>query len=166
MRGYMLPPIRCLVLGPAPGAKWNYEPDPQPLSGRSGKRLADCCGLGLSEFLALYDRRNLIDYFPGKRPSGRGDITPAPVLPLDLLNNVNPPEHKIVVGLGRTVAEALGIPRNAEWFKLYLKRRWIAVAAPHPSGMSLWWNDKRHVEQANEFWSTLTRLIQIRRTFL
>ena len=63
--------MRVLLIGQAP----SRMSDPaEPLSGPCGGRLADLCGLSLPDFLARFDRVNLIDRFPGK--AAKGDLFP------------------------------------------------------------------------------------------
>jgi uracil-DNA glycosylase len=63
------PDPRPIIVGQAPGP--NTDPL-EPLSGRSGARLAELCGITHPEFLARFDRRNLLPKFPG-RSGGKGD---------------------------------------------------------------------------------------------
>ena len=73
---------RPLLIGQAPGP--NTDPG-VPLSGASGRRLAALCGLGLDEFLALFDRANLLPEFPGKL--GKGE-KPHTTIQIEDLENI------------------------------------------------------------------------------
>jgi hypothetical protein len=49
--------------------------------------------------------------------------------------------------LGKRVAEAFGF--RGEWFEWSHDQ----VVAPHPSGLSRWWNDPNNVGLARAFWA-------------
>lgn len=139
-----------LIIGQAPSA----SSDPaEPLSGRSGRRLASLCCLSLDEFLAGYDRTNLVGAFPGKL--SKGDAFP-----------IDPARRKAVilrggltarrfVLLGSGVARAFQVPADTptlRWFPLGHHR---AAICPHPSGVCQFWNDPLNVGQARSFWLEL-----------
>lgn len=111
---------RPLLIGQSPGPR--SDPS-EPLSGASGRRLAALCGLGLDEFLALFERANVIPDFPGKL--GKGDAFPlalARPLARDLMPRC---AGRPVVLLGNHVAAAFGW--RADWL------RW-SVAPPAAAG--------------------------------
>lgn len=147
--------MKPLLIGQAPGP--NTDPE-QPLSGRCGARLAEMCGVDLPTFLRTFERVNLVRKHPGK--AGKGDAFPmdaARKTAIDLLlfGKLN----RTVVVLGGKVAKAFGFPSTGlEFF------RWnqidgsplIRLAfAPHPSGISLWWNDPKNAAAARRFWRRL-----------
>lgn len=125
------------------------------LTGRCGDRLADLAGMSVAEYLRVFDRTNLVRGYSGPRLTARRAREAADELRRSL-------GGRRVVLLGRTVAAAFGLSRDAEWF------RWLpmsteaggpgvfrVVAAPHPSGLSRWWSDPLNVARARVFWSGL-----------
>ena len=141
-----------IVVGQAPGSRTNPA---EPLSGASGRRLANLCELPLNDFLLCFERVNLLASYPG--PNGKGDaffLTEARAAAAALIGKIA--TRKFVVLLGLNVARAFG--HRAPWFAwrdaFKDSETWIAVA-PHPSGISHWWNDPRNVRQAREFWRYL-----------
>lgn len=77
--------------------------------------------------------------FPGK--NGKGDAFPrATVLP-------RLPATAVL--LGRSVARAYG--HDAPWFEWRPVGRKLVAAAPHPSGISHFWNDPRNTRRARRF---------------
>jgi uracil-DNA glycosylase len=139
---------RPLVVGEAPGP--NTDPL-RPLVGSSGEKLAKLVGVGLDRFLAPLDAVNLLD----ERPSG--------VWPKDAaaesaaaLRAIAVEDGREVVLLGSRVAAAFGVvgPELLRWFDDEGLR--VAVA-PHPSGLSRWWNVSKNKEKARRFWRVLHR---------
>lgn len=149
--------MRPLVVGQAPGP--NTDPE-QPLSGRCGERLAFLCGVSRAEFLLRFERANLIHKFPGK--AGKGDRFPPLAASRGLVDLLifGSLSGRPVVMLGTNVARVFGFnPREVELF------RWNVMSgsglrlalAPHPSGISRWWNEPANVELARRFWRRLAR---------
>lgn len=139
-----------LLIGQAPGP----SSDPaEPLGGASGRRLALMCGLDLPSFLARFDRVNVLDEFPGK--AGRGDAFPAALararrgVILDLC------QGREVVVLGLQAAQALGL--GGDFLRWRSATGFQYAIAPHPSGISHWWNSAGNVRRAQRFWRNLTR---------
>lgn len=141
-----------LIVGQAPS---RLSDPSEPLSGRSGRRLASLCALSLDEFLAAYQRVNLIDRFPGK--AGKGDLFPvaeARTAAKAILARRRP---RRLVLLGGEVWRAFGLARPPAPFLWLQAGRHEVSLCPHPSGISLWWNDPRNVGQARSFWLQLKR---------
>lgn len=154
---------RVVLMGEAPPAKHDVNVG-EPLSGRSGRILADCCGVDLWAFMQAFERRNLLRAFPGLAPGGKGTLWPKD-LARDAARRVIAErllEGRRVVFLGGRVLDAF-----ASWVPLLRNQerlRWVdlgafeVAVAPHPSGVNRWWNDWRHREQAKAFWrDALTR---------
>lgn len=143
--------IRPLIIGQAPSREHGED---EALSGRSGARLAELCGLTLVEFLEVFDRANLVETFPGK--AGKGDRFPSPGEARSLAGR-----FKRVVGgrrvvvLGFSTAAAFGLTHPAMIFAPH----WGAEFAfsPHPSGVSRWWNDPENLRRATAFWLEVAR---------
>jgi uracil-DNA glycosylase len=138
-----------LLIGQAP----SRSSDPlEPLSGASGRRLAALMGLDLDAYLAGVRRANALPAFPGK--AGKGDAFPAaqagPLVRAVLA------EQRVVL-LGAPVASAgglRGVP--AFWWRSEGGR--MVAWAPHPSGVSHWWNDPANLRRARRFWRAAARL--------
>ena len=123
----------------------------EPLSGRSGRRLASLCDLAPEAFLAAYDRVNLMDRFPGKL--AKGDAFP--------MAEARPRAEALLAGeprrfvlLGRAVSQAFGFSAEP-WLSWRPLAGHLAASCPHPSGCCFWWNDPLNVGQARSFWLAL-----------
>ena len=140
---------RVVIIGQAP----SRLSDPrEPLSGNSGRRLAALSGLTTAEFLDRFERRNLLDAWPGK--AGKGDkfagAGEARALAESLRAGL---ATRRVVLLGTGVARAFGFPGEPFLFGEHWEGSFAMV--PHPSGTNRWWNDRERVAQAQRFWSNL-----------
>lgn len=108
--------------------------------------------MDLPSFLAWTVRVNVLEAHPGR--SGKGDAFHLPTarkLTTGLLARLAAHPGPVVL-LGRGVASALGRGGQA-WFE------WVdgAAVAPHPSGISHWWNDPANIRRARRFWRALRR---------
>lgn len=145
--------MRPLIIGQAPGPNTNPL---EPLSGRCGERLAELCGLGPRAFLDRFERRNLIDRFPGS--AGKGDRFPLPAARRAALITSRSFAGRDVVLLGDGVARAFELWQVVPRLHWLHDEMWGAsrlAVAPHPSGVSRWWNDQANAEKARRFWSRL-----------
>lgn len=142
-----------LIIGQAPSRK--SDPS-KPLSGRSGRRLADLAGVPLEKFVETFDRMNLIEEYPGS--SGKGDAFFAVQAQRRAIEIVRTGEilrpHVVLLGVNVALAFGLSGMKPLVW----TERDGVAIAmCPHPSGVSLWWNDPEHVEEARAFWRKLAQ---------
>ncbi len=145
--------MKPLIVGQAP----SRLSDPrEPLSGRSGARLAALCGLSLDAFVVLFERVNLLDYFPGK--AGKGDLFPHEVARFSACAMTPKLRQRRTVLLGGKVAAAFHLHRRPllEWFEEVGDGALVAVA-PHPSGVSSWWNEPTNVVAARRFWRAFAK---------
>lgn len=145
--------MRPLLIGQAPGP----ATDPgHPLSGRTGARLAGLFRFDEDEFLAAFDRVNLIGRFPGK--AGKGDAFPLQIARRRALALSRRFEGRTVVLLGGSVSAAFRVTAVPilRWRRGALGAARLAVA-PHPSGISRWWNDPENVRAAARFFRRLAR---------
>jgi uracil-DNA glycosylase len=145
--------LKPLLIGQAPGP----ETDPWlPLSGRSGARLARLCRIDLDEFLAAFDRVNLIGRFPGK--AGKGDGFPLQIARRRALALSRGFGGRTVVLLGGNVSAAFCVAPAPllRWRRGALGAARLAIA-PHPSGISRWWNEPENVRAATRFFRRLAR---------
>lgn len=144
--------MKPLIIGQAPGPKTDPA---EPLSGPSGRRLAALCELSLDDFLACFQRVNLMNRFPGK--AGKGDafrIDRARRAALRLSQSFG---GRKVVLLGNHVArafEVLPISPPGAFMPMW---GGLVTIFPHPSGISRWWNDPKNVRLASQFWRMLAQ---------
>lgn len=143
----------CLIIGQAPAR----TDDPRhPLSGRTGKRLADMMRIPMIDFLNGFDRANLINHWPGSAKGGGDlfDIAEAARSAVALREIVR--AYRFVLLLGNGVAEAFRYDDG--------KFRWVTkwngykmAMMPHPSGISRWWNSGENRGVAGRFLQELYR---------
>lgn len=143
--------MRPLLIGQAP----SRGSDPAlPLSGRSGGRLAALCGVDASDLRRRFDLLNLLDRWPGK--DGKRDAFPVDAArrrAIDLLLSGRMFGRRVVM-LGGAVALTFGI-RRYDYLRWSANETLTLAVAPHPSGVSRWWNDEANVEIARAFWHDL-----------
>lgn len=150
---------RPIIVGQAPGP--NTDPL-EPLSGRSGARLAALCGIGLLDFLDGFDRVNLLPRFPG-RAGGKGDAFPMAEAreAADRIRRETFCGGRSVVMLGRNVAAAFAGTAIAPhftplaWLGVPRVHGFRAAMCPHPSGVCRWWNHPANEDAARMFWQEL-----------
>lgn len=137
------------------------------IRGKIGRRLADLCELEYEAFLDRFERRNLVD-----DPNGPWPKTAATLRARELAKTW--PDDTAVVCLGRDVWRAFEMPpiqffqgldrfwteedkqdlRNSGTFNRTVRERGVRLwLAPHPSGLSRWWNDPSNEEEARQFWT-------------
>lgn len=138
--------MRTVVVGQAS----SRTSDPaEPLSGRSGQRLAELCGVTMPEFLERFERINLLVGWQGK--SGKGDRFDPAEAPERVAKTMEYLRGRNVVVLGAINATSLGVL----WPKLSFRPFNAGNFAwcPHPSGINVWWNDRVNVAEARRFWT-------------
>lgn len=130
-----------LIVGQAPSS----ASDPaSPLSGRSGRRIAELFGLELGSFLRRFRRFNLLDLYPGaKRKGDRFDLELARKRAFYL--RAGGPDRFVL--LGRNVVRAFEL-RDLRPLEVREDRGSSFFFLPHPSGVNLWWNDAGNVRRA------------------
>lgn len=146
-----------VLLGRAPGTHPRYEPRyalyPVPV-GCTGYRLWEMTGLPTSQYIKL-DRRNLLDYWPGRQ--GQGDKFPVRAA-REAAEAMTPTlAGKRVLMMGKGVAQAFGIedPPLLRWATRITNLvprcsfRWAVL--PHPSGRNRWYNDEENRARAEAF---------------
>lgn len=143
--------LKPIIVGQAPSC--TSDPD-EPLSGKSGGRLAELCGLTMPEFLDRFDRINLQPNWLGRLERGDRYLSVHEARAKAQLLRAAFADRRIVV-LGAINATAFGI----RWSKLYFRRHWNGEFAwcPHPSGLTRFWNDPVNVALARHFWTALAK---------
>ena len=137
-----------LIVGQAPAK--NDHPS-NPISGRTGRKLAMLMDLTFEEFLDTFDRANLLSRYPGK--DGKGDAFNPHAAERNarlLLSENQIDRYRHILVLGKNVAKAFGY-RTDEYMKWQTFSRPFTAILPHPSGINRWWNDKRNHEAAKQF---------------
>jgi hypothetical protein len=124
-----------------------------PLAGRLGRKMSKLMGIGFDEYLAKFERRNVLRKWYGK--ASKGDVFPMLVARKRARRMRKSLAGKRVVFLGKKTAEAFGIrERYMKWIDA---SDFVAVVFPHPSGVNRWWNDPANVENAKTFLRKLVR---------
>lgn len=140
---------RVVIIGQAPS---RLSDPSEPLSGNSGRRLAGLAGLSLPEFLDRFERRNLLDAWPGK--AGKGDAFVGAGEARGLAESLRAglaARRVVLLGAGLAAAFRVTLPAMTwgdHWGGRYA---W----APHPSGINRWWNTPGNEERARAFWRAL-----------
>lgn len=148
-------------MGQAPGVPGPRQGRPLEFSS-SLTRLAKYSGVVPKEKMyELADVVNLIDVFPGKSRSGKGDAFPqrqGVLAAIVLKPNLH--QYSRVVLLGAAVrdcfVQAGAIPADLGWFEGH--ERWrgnkltIVTPSPHPAGTSMFWNDPASLAAGTAFW--------------
>src|SRR5260370_35799124 len=104
--------MRLLIVGEAPSSSPG-----EPLSGRAGSRLAGLMGLTLAEYLAAFERVNLLDAPQDRDSKGSAfPLLPAMLRALELRDG--PWTHYLLAG--KRVAPAFGFRGAACYLRWYL----------------------------------------------
>jgi len=143
--------MKPMIIGQAP----SRTSDPgEPLSGNSGRRLADLCGIEFAVFLETFERKNLVDSYPGA--AAKGDLVVDRVSARELAGRFRPMvTGRRVVILGLSTAAAFELTHRAFLFAPHWNGQF--AFSPHPSGVNLWWNDAENEKRARAFFSELAR---------
>lgn len=154
---------RLVLIGQAPGP--NTDPRlplfPEP-STSAGGRLLEIMGVPRAEYLALTERINLLNYYPGKWANGdrwplaEARIAAEAVAPLLA--------GRCVVLVGRNVAQAFDNKADYHVWTTQQVRRRCPIArcpglaefavVPHTSGRNRWYNDPENSQEARSFWAS------------
>lgn len=136
--------MKPVLVGQAPSRSGNAS---APLTAkRVASRLSSCAGLSLEEYARAFDRRNLLDAWPGR--SGKGDNFPKNEARNSVFLMMEGLRKRNVLFLGKQVAKAFGVFEDFlvefEW------NEGRAVVLPHPSGINLWWNSEANRALASD----------------
>lgn len=135
---------KALIIGEAPNARGRGE----PIAGRCGQRLADLCGCSLDEFLAAFDRENVLKRYPGSAGKGAAfDLAPATRRATALKDRFR--RKRTVLLLGYRAAKAFGI--RSRYFEPVKVSRATVVVVPHPSGINRWYNEPKNRRRMGRF---------------
>lgn len=140
--------MKPLLVGEAPSKN---EVTETPLEGRVGRRLADLAGLTVDQYLARFDRVNLLHVRQDTKEKGFEFDLPAARDAVRELRRNGTLRDRAVVLLGHRVAEAFGVG-NLRYFRgMPNGQGGMIWLMPHPSGVNRWWNDQSNCEEAREF---------------
>lgn len=140
---------KVIIIGQAPS---RLSDAAEPLSGRSGERLARLCGLDLATFLVRFERLNVAENWPGK--AGKGDRyfgAREARRAADDLRSLLAGRSVVVLGSANAAAFRLTVPA----FRFQQVGEARIAWSPHPSGVNLWWNDPANEDRARRFWRQL-----------
>lgn len=114
-------------------------PRPEGCSGnRLWKMLNETCGARMSDYVEVFDRRNLLATATWDQAQARDAAS-------DFLNKL--PDGAQVLVLGEKPREALGLEKlllHPQVVQLGMARRVTFRQLPHPSGRSHWYNEPDH----------------------
>lgn len=143
-----------ILLGQAPARSG----DGRPFTGPSGQRIQQMMGLPDYEMLAeVFELRNLVGSVQLKNEHGKGDAFPKQIARTNWFRMSRCLEMDFVLlCAGREVAKIVGVG-NMPFLHLATKGLGPAIGkvavVPHPSGISLWWNDPENVARARIFFA-------------
>jgi len=128
---------RIVLIGQAPNRLG--RPDRPLIGGRSGEFLRDLTGLSLFQYARRFERRNVLERFPGCVPSG--DLFPRDEARQAAAEMIGTLVGRRVIFVGRAVAYAFGVStcRNFDWQQH--SRGFEFAVIPHPSARNRFWND-------------------------
>jgi len=141
--------MKPLIVGEAPSKN---EVTERPIEGRIGVRLASMAGLTLPEFLATFDRVNLLHVRQDTVTHGFTFDYVAATQSAALIKRTFQP-NQIVLLLGRRAAWTFGL--GGEYFIQHAIHGAEVRIVPHPSGINRWWNSPENVRQMNTFMKTI-----------
>jgi len=139
---------RAYMLGQAPGVVEGQER--RPWRGRAGQTLRRWLGLDEEEFYAAFYCASVTRCYPGRAPAGGGDRTPT-AREQELCSfwrewELRLLRPRLIVPVGGLAARRLlGLTSlDACIGERFDYGEAVAVALPHPSGVSRWLNDRRN----------------------
>lgn len=145
--------MTAYIYGQAPGKKPKEDPRVPFLGGRNGAFLAELAEVDEKVLADLFVFRNVLDYYPGPRTSGKGDAFP--------LDEARASARRLmdewvwgdtVLFAGMQVAKAFEF-KEVSYFKWGEPVAGVQAAiVPHPSGINRFWNEARNKTRARGFW--------------
>jgi hypothetical protein len=158
-----------VLVGQAPNG--STDGPSRPLTGTSGRRIAELAGLGYPhEYVRRFGRINLIETFPGYRENGNGDGEGDAFPIVEARAGARRIVEEVVRGGGgnELVLLGRGVTRAFRWEpSSWFEETELAVlakvdgsptthslrlsVAPHPSGLNRYWNEEENRRLASEF---------------
>lgn len=135
------------LIGQAPGPRPGFT---SPFEGPPADKLAALAGVSRQVFLAAFERRNLLQAWPGH--AGQGDAFPRQAARREaaaLQRSFR--DGDVVVCAGRAVALCFGLAGTTAPFHWHVVHGVMVAWIPHPSGRNRLWNDPAILAQARPF---------------
>lgn len=150
--------MKPLMIGEAPSKN---EHVPQPLSGRVGRRMAECCGMTLASFLGHFERTNLLKVRQDTKEKGfefdaAAGSNAAHEMADPAFSSFALHDDRVVLLLGHRVATAFGAA-NVYFMEQHVGTRAKVYVLPHPSGVNRWWNEPANLNTMREFMGVVVR---------
>lgn len=122
-----------------------------PFSGRSGRTLERLAGLEPGELPQRFALANVLQRWPGSA-GAKGDKFPPAEARKAAASLLEALSGRQVLAVGRATATVLGLP-SCRPPMLWFDHEPLAGLSmlPHPSGVNLWWNERRNRENAQTF---------------
>lgn len=123
-------------------------------TGTCGERLAELAGVGFHDWLAVTDRHNVLDRWPGA--GKKGDLFSRAEAALGVIRLLPVVSGRVVLFLGHRSAGAFSISDEyLRWSERMVgKFRFYSATFPHPSRINRWWNDPKNRKRAERFLRT------------
>lgn len=146
--------MKTLLIGEAPSKN---EPNPRPLEGRVGRRLADYAGISFEDYLERFDRTNLLQVRQDTKEHGFAFNRTEGHLSAIRLQNAFKPGQTVVL-LGKRVADCFGAISKGYFEPYRLQNDVTLFVVPHPSGINRWHNSEENREQMRTFMHMLKEI--------
>lgn len=148
---------RVLIVGQAPSR--TSDPSRPLLGGHSGERLRALMGVSLRTYIRLFDRRNLVERYPGTDalPPWAGDMADQVFAQAD---------GRPILAVGMAVGAALGVGPILCWQQVRwpnpkdLQEPARVACIPHVSGRNRWWSDPANAARGRTFLAQVVDLAQ------
>lgn len=140
---------RIVLIGQAPN-KTMKKPEHALTGGRTGNFIARelCGGIGLAEYVRVFERRNLLSRWPGS--NGKGDAFPIEEARRAAAGMVRELRGRRVILFGRGVATAFAL-EEIPLLRWTVEHDAEFATCPHPSGVNTWWNERANRAKARAF---------------
>lgn len=145
----MIDHMKPLLIGPAPAR--TGDPTRVLADGPTGSKLARLCRLSKDEYLAAFDRMNLMAYWPGKH--GKGDAFMVDAACLKVAELLPAIRCRPVVFVGHNVARSFRFDAPILTWRPF--NGGVAAVLPHPSGVNRWYNEVANRRRASRFLTTI-----------
>lgn len=123
--------MKILLIGEAPSKN---EPDPKPLEGRIGRRLAACANLTFEQYLDAFDRTNLLDVRQDNAEHGfTFDQAAGRKAAQAILDSLY---QRTAILLGKRVAGCFGAISKPLFEPYHLRGGVTLYVVPHTSGIN------------------------------
>jgi uracil-DNA glycosylase len=124
----------------------------RPLSGPSGDRLSELCGVSTADLRRLFVLHNLCAGYEWSKTQARREA--------DMLLRGSG-RGDVFLLLGRKVEGCFSREQH-QFFHIWQVGTYVAqlVTTPHPSGLNHWWNEPQNARLAMAFWMEQTDIVR------